>query len=89
MGHVTHNTENSTDIHTNLTQEEKIFNYLKEGNSITPLEALEIFGCFRLGARIWSLKQKGYDIKCEIVRNKEKHFAKYYMPEYYQVGEAC
>lgn len=41
------------------SQREAIAKYLKSGKSITPLEALHKFGCMRLGARIWELKQQG------------------------------
>ena len=30
---------------------------------MTPLEAFDLFGCLRLGARIWDLKQEGYEIE--------------------------
>jgi len=50
-----------------MTQEELIQDYLERGHSITPIDALNKFGCFRLGARIWDLRQKGLDIKREMV----------------------
>lgn len=40
------------------SQTTRIAEYLKEGNSITPLEALNLFGCFRLGARIADIKER-------------------------------
>jgi hypothetical protein len=42
---------------------DKIANLLEKGRSITPIKALEKFGCFRLGARIWDLRQMGYRIE--------------------------
>lgn len=48
------------------SQNKQILNYLNDGNSITPIDALNLFGCFRLGARIHDLKSEGYDIKTEI-----------------------
>ena len=44
------------------SQSKLIANWLLQGNSITPLEALKMFGCLRLGARIWDLRDKGMDI---------------------------
>lgn len=41
------------------TQNEMILDYLLSGNSLTPLEALDRFGCFRLSGRIYDLKKKG------------------------------
>ena len=46
-----------------MSVNEKILKYLQKGKSITPMEALEKFGCFRLSARIWELKKEGHDIE--------------------------
>jgi len=60
------------------SQNKEIKKWLETGNSITPIEALNIFGCFRLGARIHDLKNKfGVNIKTEIVESGNKRFAKY------------
>lgn len=45
------------------TQNEMILVALKNGERITPLTALEKFGCFRLSARIWDLRNEGHPIK--------------------------
>lgn len=37
------------------TQKELIREYLERGNSLTPMDALELFGCFRLATRIFEL----------------------------------
>jgi hypothetical protein len=60
-----------------MSQTQKILDRLKEGKSITPLEALQDYGCFRLGARIWELKKMGYNVRSEIVTENDKSFAKY------------
>ena len=54
-----------------LTQCDQVLEAITHG-SLTPLEALERFGCFRLGARIWELKKRGYPIKCEMVEVKTR-----------------
>ena len=46
-----------------VTQYENVKNYLEEGNKITPIEALNKFGSFRLSAIIFNLRQNGYPIK--------------------------
>lgn len=51
--------------------------WLKQGNSITPLEALQKFGCFRLGARIADLRNAGYKIETKMVEQNGKRFAQY------------
>ena len=53
----------------NNTQEQQILNHLEQGKSITPIEALELCGCFRLSAAIHRLKIKGYDIVTHHERN--------------------
>lgn len=44
------------------TQAKQILDYLESGHSITPLDALRLFGCFRLSARIYELRAIGVEI---------------------------
>jgi len=46
--------------------------------SITPQEALSLFGCFRLAARIDELRQDGIPIRTEMVTQNGRDFAKYH-----------
>ena len=39
-----------------VTQKNKVKEHLNSGQSITPIEALERYGCFRLAAIIHTLK---------------------------------
>lgn len=39
------------------TQEERLLNHLLKGHALTPMQALEQFGVFRLAARIHALRQ--------------------------------
>ena len=51
-----------------MTQTQSILNHLQAGQSITPIEALERYGCFRLGARIWEIRHKlGFDVVKETI----------------------
>mgnify|MGYP000146044040 CR=1 FL=1 len=50
-----------------MNQTEQIHNYLKEGNAITAIEALNLFKCFRLAARISDLKRQGVNISSEMI----------------------
>lgn len=63
------------------SQNAMIREYLEAGHSITPMDALNMFGCFRLGARIADLKKEGMDIRTEIVHDNSngKHWAKYHL----------
>jgi len=45
------------------SQRAEIGRYLKSGKSLTALEALHKFGCWRLGARIWELKKQGVPVQ--------------------------
>jgi len=60
-----------------MTTKEKIRKHLEKGKSITPIEALNKFGCFRLAARIHDLRDEGMLIKTEKVTTKGKTYAKY------------
>ena len=61
------------------TQNEQIREYLEAGNTLTPLEALNLFGCFRLATRIFELKKQGLNILTDIVEDAStgKRYAKY------------
>jgi hypothetical protein len=62
------------------TQTGEILKYLKRGRSLTPIQALNIFGCFRLGARIWDLKRLGFQIEMQRVKvGPHTHVAQYTM----------
>lgn len=50
------------------SQKLAILEYLKAGNRITPLVALDKFKCMRLGGRVFELKQEGYPIKRDMVQ---------------------
>lgn len=62
------------------TQEARILEYLKQGNSLTALEALDKFGSFRLASRISELKRLGYQIQSETIKTDTgKHIKKYWI----------
>jgi len=58
------------------TQNQNILKHLKK-KSITPIEALELYGCFRLSARILELRKAGHDIITNHVTKNGKTFAEY------------
>lgn len=63
------------------TQQQHIREYLESGRAITPLEALEMFGCLRLGAQIFALKKKGMPIEMTMKKdeNTGKRYAVYFI----------
>tara|TARA_Y100001937_G_scaffold706_1_gene854 strand:- start:448 stop:645 length:198 start_codon:yes stop_codon:yes gene_type:complete len=62
-----------------MSQNKQILNYLLKGKKLTPIDALEKFGCFRLSARILDLRKEGYDIITENITKQGKTFAQYSM----------
>lgn len=64
------------------SQNAMILAHLKKGGTITSLSAREApFDCLRLSARIWDLRDRGYEIKTrtKVVGKKKKSIAEYYM----------
>ena len=60
------------------SQNKQIKAWLESGKSLSPLDALNLFGCFRLGARVFDLKNDyGMNIKTEMVKENGKRFARY------------
>lgn len=60
------------------SQNKQIKAWLESGKSISPLEALVMFNSFRLGARVFDLKNDyGMNIKTEMVAENGKRFARY------------
>lgn len=62
------------------TQNSKILADLKAGHAITPLDALQKYGCFRLASRIYDLRSAGWPIEKQMVRDdRDLSYAKYYL----------
>lgn len=61
-----------------MNQNDQILEYLKQGHTLTALEALQKFGSFRLASRINDLKRSGYKITSERVKlDTGKRVARY------------
>ena len=60
-----------------MSHRTKIREYLEAGNTVTAIEALEKFNCFRLAARIDDLRREGLDIETELQHRNGKRFARY------------
>ena len=58
-------------------QNNQILKYLQTGKSLTPMDALKRFGCFRLGARIYDLRRDGHSIMSQMVEVGDKRVARY------------
>lgn len=69
-----------------MTQCEEILEYLRENGSITPVEAMQEFGCMRLAARIADLKDQGVCIRTTMASGRNRKgrsvsYAKYILEE--------
>lgn len=70
------------------TQCKQILDYLSSGGKLTPLDALQRFGCGRLAARVNDLRREGFDIKSEMVpvlttTGEMAHVARYSMERWW------
>lgn len=61
------------------SQARAILKHLQSGKPITPIDALEQFGCFRLSARIYDLREEGHTIHMDRETDERtgKNFARY------------
>ena len=50
---------------------------MQEGYGITPITALNKYGCFRLAAVVFDLKKEGHNIRTTIIKENNKKFARY------------
>ena len=57
----------------------RLESWLLRGYGITPLQALEKWGCMRLSARIKELRDAGFPIVTEVAKQNGKKFARYKM----------
>ena len=61
-------------------QNAKILEHLNSGRSITAIEALQLYGCFRLASRIHDLRKAGVDVKvADHITDNGKKVARYYL----------
>ena len=68
-----------TKVAQGMSQNEQILAALKHG-PLTPIEALERFGCFRLAARVGELRQQGHAIGVQkVATSTGKHVARYWL----------
>lgn len=47
------------------SQCQEILLYMRSHGSISQVEAVSVFGCYRLSARIFDLKKQGHNIICD------------------------
>ena len=60
-----------------MSQSDAILRHLRIHGSITPLEALNLYGSMRLAARVGELRSEGYPIRTVLVEKNGKRWARY------------
>jgi hypothetical protein len=61
-----------------MSQNKQIADYLNKGKKLTPIDALNKFGCFRLAARISDLRNEGMNIVTNTIKlENKKQIAQY------------
>ena len=59
--------DQAEEMHSKPSQRGSILIYLQAGNAITDIEALRLFQCRRLAARILELKRMGHQIQSRMI----------------------
>jgi len=62
-----------------MSQTSAILAHLQSGATLTPLEALDRFGCLRLSARVLDLRKLGHHIETRRIQRGRKYWAEYRM----------
>jgi hypothetical protein len=62
-----------------MSQRLAIQRYLAMGHAITPLQALEKFGCLTLSQRIGEIKRDGFKVQSTMIQVGSKRVASYTM----------
>ncbi|WP_413205998.1 helix-turn-helix domain-containing protein [Rhodospirillum sp. A1_3_36] len=62
------------------SQIDDILDHFLDGDSLTQDQALDLYGCTRLAARVWDLRQLGHPIEKRMVRDDQHRLvAEYYI----------
>lgn len=71
-----------------MTHKEKVLTVLKTNGSITPKEAWEWFGCYRLSGVIYKLRGDGHNIETTMVQHPRHNgaYARYCMRGQMEIG---
>lgn len=70
-----------------MKQTERVLQYIKDHQMITPKQAMEELGIYRLGARIYDLKKQGHDIKAGWFETRNRYGEKTRVKMYWMAAE--
>ena len=68
-----------------MNQITELLAWLKKGHRITQMQATDMFGITRLGAKVFELKKAGYDIQDNWISTINRYGHKTRFKEYYLV----
>ena len=55
-----------------MTQEQAVRNHIINNGSITQAQAVRLYGCYRLSARIYEMRKDGYEIATQYKTSKTR-----------------
>ena len=55
-----------------MTQEQAVRNHIINNGSITQAQAVRLYGCYRLSARIYDMRKDGYEIATQYKTSKNR-----------------
>ena len=58
---------------TKTNQVIKIKEHLRKNGSITSLQAINLFGCTRLSAKIFMLRERGWEIDTNMIEGTDRY----------------
>lgn len=70
-----------------MKQTERVLQYMKDHKTITPKQAMEELGIYRLGARIYDLRQQGHEIKAGWLETQNRYGEKTRVKVYWIAAE--
>ena len=65
------------------TQCERLLEFLESGKSIDGIKAWDMLGIYRLSARIWDLREEGYEILDKTIKGKNRFHEPVSWKQYY------
>lgn len=69
-----------------MTQEDRVLQFMKDTGSITSWQAIQQFGITRLSAKIFNLRREGYEITNKMRFSKNRYGEPIHFVEY-QLGD--
>lgn len=67
---------------------ERLLEWFSRNRTITPLEALSSLGIYRLGARVFDLREAGHNIHTELMETSNAHGGTSRVARYHYRGKA-